>query len=88
MTAGPADLSFNGMHEHLLRRTDLRRASRLEMQLAPGGYITDGVTLFRCISIDHFHSSEATVLLEDCMSLDVVLWTMRELSAARVRLVR
>jgi hypothetical protein len=76
------------MHAHLLRRIDRRRSQQLDMRLGPGAYITDGKGLFRCISIDHFDSSEATVLLEDCMSLDVVLWTMNELAATDIRLVR
>jgi hypothetical protein len=76
------------MSEHLLRRNERRRLARLDMELGPGAYITDGTALFHCISIDHHAPAEATVLLEDCMSLDVALWTMSELAAAEIRLVR
>lgn len=73
---------------HLLNRIERRRSPRLESNLRPGAYVTDGRGLFRCISIDHVAPAETTVLLEDCMSLDVALWTMAELITVDLRVVR
>lgn len=60
---------------------DLRR---LAAQLAPNAYVTDGRRLFRCLR----SVGEAMVLLEDCMTMELVHCTLGELHEAGVRLVR
>lgn len=55
----------------------------LATRLTPGAYITDGTDLFRCVSRD-----DAIALCEDCITLDVIVFTMEDLTAAGVRLVK
>jgi len=52
----------------------------------PGCYLTDGVTLFRLLDTVASGLGEM-VGLEDCRSLDVKWWTIRELRERRLRAV-
>jgi hypothetical protein len=75
------------MREQQLRGRDWPRSDE-HVELVPDTYLTDGKGLFRCVSIDGSAAAGATVLLEDCMTLEVVRWTLSELATANVSLVR
>jgi hypothetical protein len=55
--------------------------------LREGSYVTDESNLFRCISIDTSHR-EATVELEDCLTLAVIIMPLSEVSRVSLRVVR
>lgn len=52
---------------------------------APGGYLTDGLNLYRFIGWVGGSMHAALAELEDCRSLDVVLVRAEELRRARLR---
>jgi hypothetical protein len=55
--------------------------------LREGCYLTDEANLFRCIAIDRSHR-EATVHLEDCLTLTVIIMPLSEVSRVTLRVVR
>jgi hypothetical protein len=56
--------------------------------LTAGTYVTDGHNLFRCLSADRSLIPDATILLEDCMTLEVLILPMDEAAKAHLRVVR
>jgi hypothetical protein len=56
--------------------------------LAAGTYVTDEVNLFRCLSVDRSLIPDATVLLEDCMTLEVLILPLDGATMAHLRVVR
>jgi hypothetical protein len=54
----------------------------------PGTYLTDGVHLLRAVSSPIVEAGRGFVAVEDCRTLDVVLYAQEELAALRLRLVR
>jgi len=57
------------------------------LRLAAGTYLTDEVDLFRCVSVGPHQESGATALLEDCRSLDLVVFPLAELARQKLRVV-
>jgi hypothetical protein len=72
----------------VVRRTPLEEKLPPVQRLAAGAYVTDESNLFRCISVDDSRHPDATVLLEDCLSLEVLILPMAEIAAADLRVVR
>jgi hypothetical protein len=56
--------------------------------LAAGTYVTDELNLFRCLSVDPSLIPDATVLLEDCTTLEVLILPLDEETMAHLRVVR
>ena len=57
-------------------------------ELAPDSYLTDGERLLRVISRFQADAHGAFTSLEDCLTLEVRPYTLRELSAMQLRAVR
>jgi hypothetical protein len=55
--------------------------------LTPDTYLTDELRLFRFVSFDRSLHPEPTVLLEDCATLEVIVFPLSELRAADLRVV-
>lgn len=62
-------------------------ASSRPLRLAAGTYVTDERNLFRCVSAAPADETGATALLEDCRSLDLVVFPMSDLDPAKLRVV-
>jgi hypothetical protein len=73
--------SFNTMNARLMRQANRGRSAKLEA-LVMNAYLTDGTRLFRCVSCEG-----ATALLENCLSLEVVVCSLNELAAAELHRV-
>ena len=56
-------------------------------QLTPDTYLTDESRLYRFLSFDRSVHPEPTVLLEDCGTLEVIVYPLSELIAADLRVV-
>ncbi|HTQ69100.1 MAG TPA: hypothetical protein VMI13_10455 [Solirubrobacteraceae bacterium] len=56
-------------------------------ELAPDSYLTDGERLLRVISHFRADADGASTSLEDCLTLEVRPYTLRELSAMELRAV-
>jgi hypothetical protein len=56
--------------------------------LAAGAYLTDETNLFRCVSVAPPGESERTALLEDCRTLDLLVFPLDDLESASLRVVR
>lgn len=56
--------------------------------LTAGSYVTDELNLFRCLSVDRSLMADATILLEDCMTLEVLILPLDEATMAHLRVVR
>jgi hypothetical protein len=71
---------------HLLHQPG-RGDWELASKLAPDTYLTDESRLYRFISYDRSLHPEPTVLLEDCATLEVIVYPLAELIAANLRVV-
>ena len=58
------------------------------LSLAAGAYLTDEINLFRCVSVAPSSDSEATALLEDCRTLDLIVFPLDDLGSAPLRVVQ
>lgn len=56
--------------------------------LAAGAYLTDEASLFRCVSVAPPGDSDATALLEDCRTLDLIVFPLDDLYSANLRVVQ
>jgi hypothetical protein len=72
----------------VVRRTPSEEKLPPVQRLAMGAYVTDGSNLFRCISVDDSRHPDAAALLEDCLSLEVLILPATEVAAADLRVVR
>lgn len=61
---------------------------RPESKLPLGSYLTDEVHLFRTVSAPMAGPDQDFVALEDCRTLEVVLYDEEELAGLPIRLVR
>lgn len=75
------------MEAPALGHAQAREQQPLPQCLTAGAYLTDESNLFRCISADDPAQPDATVLLEDCMSLEVLILPMDEIDTAHFRFV-
>jgi hypothetical protein len=57
------------------------------IRLTAGTYLTDEHDLFRCVSVAPAHELGATALLEDCLTLDLLVLPLEDLDAEKLRLV-
>lgn len=63
-------------------------ASRLPLRIvAPGAYLTDETSLFRCVSADLTGDPEGTALLEDCWTLGTFVLPLAEFDSSGLRVV-
>lgn len=65
-----------------------RSSHPVPLRLAAGTYLTDEVNLFRCVSTGPSKDSGATALLEDCRTLDLIVFPLDELARQSLRLVQ
>lgn len=56
--------------------------------LTAGAYLTDEANLFRCVSVAPPSDSERTALLEDCRTLDLIVFSLDDLKSASLRVVQ
>jgi hypothetical protein len=56
--------------------------------LTAGAYLTDETNLFRCVSVAPPGEPERTALLEDCSTLDLIVFPLDDLSSANLRVVK
>jgi len=56
--------------------------------LRSGDYLSDELSLFRCVSTGPAYDPDATALLEDCMTLELLVLPLEELGEGAIRLVR
>lgn len=56
--------------------------------LAAGAYLTDETNLFRCVSVAPPGEAERTALLEDCRTLDLIVFPLDDLNPANLRVVK
>lgn len=57
------------------------------LRLTAGTYVTDEHQLFRCVSAAPRNEPGATALLEDCLTLEHVVFPLEDLGAGRLRVV-
>jgi len=55
--------------------------------LTAGAYLTDETNLFRCVSAAPPGDSDGTALLEDCRTLDLIVFPLDDLNPANLRVV-
>lgn len=67
--------------------SSLRSSFPIHQRLAAGTYLTDEVDLFRCVSVGPADAAGATALLEDCRTLDLVVFPLDELSQHELRVI-
>lgn len=65
-----------------------RSSLPVPQRLTAGTYLTDEQNLFRCVSAAPPHEPAATALLEDCRTLDLVVFPLADLDEANLRVVR
>jgi hypothetical protein len=71
-----------------VRSTSSRKSSLpVPLRLAAGTYVTDESNLFRCVSVAPSSESGATALLEDCGTLELIVFPLDDLARARLRVV-
>jgi hypothetical protein len=58
------------------------------LRLAAGTYVTDEQSLFRCLSAAPAHEPGATALLEDCLTLEHIVFPLDELDPEKLRIVK
>lgn len=56
--------------------------------LTAGAYLTDEDNLFRCVSVAPPSDAERTALLEDCRTLDLIVFPLEDLTSANLRVVQ
>jgi hypothetical protein len=88
MASTPTDRRLETMQSPVARRIPSRERQLPPPCLTTGAYVTDETHLFRCISVDHSVNPDATALLEDCATLEVLILPLTELAAAHLRAVR
>lgn len=72
-----------------VRSTSSRKSSLpVPLRLAAGTYVTDETNLFRCVSVAPPSELGATALLEDCHSLELVVFPLEDLARAKLRTVQ
>jgi hypothetical protein len=64
-----------------------RSGENLTSRLRPNTYLTDESRLYRFLSYDRSLHPEPTVLVEDCATLEVIVYPLSELIAADLRVV-
>lgn len=57
-------------------------------EIEPGAYVTDGVGLFRVLSVTARAGTDTVATVEDCASLQILVWTLAEMKDAAIELVR
>lgn len=75
------------MNVPLLKPPSRVGSAGLDSLLAPNAYLTDESRLYRCLSRDRVMRDDEMVLLEDCQTLEAILFPLDELMAADIRLV-
>lgn len=55
--------------------------------IAEGAYFTDEADLFRCLSVDRSADPAATVVLEDCRTLELLVLPVEDVPSACLRVV-
>jgi hypothetical protein len=58
------------------------------LRLTAGTYVTDEHQLFRCVSAATPHEPGATALLEDCLTLEHVVFPLDKLDPEKLRIVQ
>jgi hypothetical protein len=58
------------------------------LRLETGIYVTDERNLFRCVSVAPTQESGATALLEDCLTLELLVIPLAELDSDKLRIVQ
>jgi hypothetical protein len=58
------------------------------LRLEAGTYVTDEQRLFRCLSTAPAHEPGATALLEDCLTLEHVVFPLDQLVPESLRIVQ
>lgn len=76
------------MRTPAVRSSQSREQQPPPRDLTAGSYVTDELNLFRCLSIDRSLMPDATVLLEDCKTLEVLILPLDEIAKAHLRVVR
>lgn len=71
-----------------LSRTPPKGLFQSPLPLKAGDYLTDESHLFRCISLGPAHERAATILLEDCLTLEPVVLPVDELEGTKLRIVQ
>lgn len=61
---------------------------RLPLRVLPDSYLTDGRSLFRCVSAEMTGDPEGTALLEDCRTLETFVLPLARFDGAGLRVVR
>jgi hypothetical protein len=67
--------------------SSLRSPLPIPQRLTAGTYLTDEVDLFRCVSVGPPDAAGATALLEDCRTLDLIVFPLDDLWRHELRLV-
>jgi hypothetical protein len=75
------------MNVPLLKQAAKAKPAALAPYLTPGSYVTDEKRLFRCLSRDPMAGADEMILLEECVTLEVIICAADELAAAHMRLV-
>jgi hypothetical protein len=75
------------MRTPAVRQSRSREPQRPPHGLTAGAYVTDELNLFRCLSADRSLLPDATVLLEDCTTLEVLILPADD-AATTLRVVR
>lgn len=65
-----------------------RSSLPVPLRLTAGAYLTDGTNLFRCVSVAPPAELERTALLEDCRTLDLIVFPLEDLRSASLRVVQ
>lgn len=66
-----------------------RRKAATVSLIEPDTYLTDESSLFRCLSIERSEDPYTTMMmLEDCLTLEVIILPMDEVAWAGLRIVR
>jgi hypothetical protein len=65
-----------------------RSSLPVPLSLAAGAYLTDEANLFRCVSVAPPGEAERTALLEDCRTLDLIVFPLDDLTPANLRVVQ
>lgn len=87
MTAGRRQHRLAAMNVPLLKQTAKAKPAGLVPDLTPGSYVTDEKRLFRCLSRDPTAGGDEMVLLEECVTLEVIMCAAEELAATQMRMV-
>lgn len=71
-----------------LRSRPRKASAPAPLRLAAGTYVTDERQLLRCVSAAPPHEPGATALLEDCLTLELVVFPLTQLDSEKLRIVQ